>query len=455
MENSTIAAISTPFGQGGIGIVRVSGPDAFQVAEAVFRPFGGKSAEEMEGYTAALGRVFDEQGDLDDCILTVFRAPRSYTGENVAELSCHGGSYNLQRVLRLCLEKGAAPAQPGEFTRRAFLNGKLDLTQAEAVMDVIAAQSDAALRGALSMRDGALTKAIQALCGELLEQASHLAAWADYPEEEIEEVETQALSVALSTTQKKIDRLLASFDKGKILREGISAVLAGKPNVGKSTLMNLLAGARRSIVTAIPGTTRDVVEETVRVGKVILRLADTAGLRSTNDPVEAVGVELARDRLEESGLILAVFDSSVPLEQEDLLLLEQCRSRPAVAVVNKSDLPSKLELEKVREAIPLTVMVSAATGTGAAALEQAIERAVGIAGLDAAAPMLFSERQRSCISKAREQLEQATEALAFGMTLDAISVCLDCALDSLLVLTGQKATEQVVEQVFARFCVGK
>lgn len=402
-----------------------------------------------------LGRIFDAQGDLDDVIAFLYRAPSSYTGEDIVELSCHGGLWVVQKILRLCLENGAMPAGPGEFTKRAFLNGKMVLSQAEAIADLIGAQGDAALRAALSARDGALSTAIEEVVEKLMEQSAHLAAWADYPEEEMEAVESTALATALKCASNRIMRLLDTWDRGRWIREGIDTAIVGRPNVGKSTLMNLLAGKQRSIVTEIPGTTRDVVEDSVRLGECVLRLADTAGLRETTDAVESIGVELARSRMRQAELVLAVFDSSDCLTEDDFELLELLRNRPAIAVVNKIDLPPRLDVEAVRAVLPRLVTISAQSGRGREELEQAVEELLRLDLFDPSAAMVATERQRQCLLRADDSIGEALGCLQSGMMLDAVGVLLDDALDALLSLTGRKATDAVVDEVFARFCVGK
>jgi tRNA modification GTPase len=455
MFTTTIAAISTPSGTGGIGIVRLSGPGAIRVAEEIFRPRGKKSLAKARGYTGMLGRVHDGETDLDDCIAFVFRAPKSYTGEDVVELSCHGGGWILQRVLRLCLANGAVSAGPGEFTRRAFLSGKMNLAEAEAVMDLISARGESARKAALSARDGRLSKETAKIAAALLAESAHLAAWADYPEEDLEPVDEVTLARKLRQTEGEIDALLATWDRGKLLREGVDAVIAGRPNVGKSALMNLLAGENRSIVTDIPGTTRDVVEDSVRLGDILLRLSDTAGIRDTSDPVEQIGVSRARDRIESAGLILAVFDRSIPLEEADRELLALLKGKNCVAVVNKSDLPAQLELAEVRAAIPRVVEISALNGEGREELEQAVQEMLALDHFDPAEAVVANERQRACLLEAAQSVAEAATALESGMTLDAVNVSIDSALDALLRLTGERVTDAVVDEVFARFCVGK
>ena len=331
----TIAAIATPAAPAGLGVVRVSGDDALAVAGRVFRPAGkGKTLEALSGYTALYGHVYDGEGDIDDCVALVFRAPHSYTGEDVVELSCHGGLYLLRRVLRSVIAAGAVAAQAGEFTRRAFVNGKMDLTGAEAVMELIAAQGDLAARTALAAREGLLYRRLEKVKESLVGLAAGYAAYVDYPDEDISELEPEAMEESLREAEGELAALLDTFDAGRVLREGVDTVIVGSPNVGKSTLMNRLAGYNRSIVTPLPGTTRDVVEETVRLGDVVLRLSDTAGIRETADLVEGMGVRLSRERLASAALVLAVFDGSQPLTEADWALARQAVAAPAIAVVN-------------------------------------------------------------------------------------------------------------------------
>lgn len=452
----TIAAISTGAAPGGIGIVRISGPEARTVADRVFRGRGGRNISGMKGYTAALGAAYTAAGEkLDDVVALVFAAPKSYTGEDVVELSCHGGLYLTQRLLQEVLAAGASPAGPGEFTRRAFLNGKVDLAQAEAVMELIGARGEQAAREAQAASGGALSRRVEAIRRELTSLGAHLAAWADFPEEDVPAVENQALLQSLEHVAGELARLLESFDTGKVYREGVRTVIAGRPNAGKSTLMNLLSGCQRSIVTEYAGTTRDVVEETVLLGGIPLRLADTAGLRDTDDPVESIGVAAARERLETADLVLAVFDSSQELEKEDLELAQRLRTVPAVAVVNKTDLPTRMDLSRIRELFPHVACIAAASGEGLEELQEEITALLGAGDFDPGAGMLFTERQRRDAQEAFDALREGENALALGLTLDAVTVCVEDALNALYALTGQTASEEVVDQVFETFCVGK
>lgn len=452
----TIVAISTPAAPAGLGVVRLSGAGAIAVASRVFRPADpARTLDRLAGYTAAYGHVGDGEGDIDDCVALVFRAPHSYTGEDVVELSCHGGLYLLQRVLRACVEAGARPATAGEFTRRAFVNGKMDLTQAESVMDLIAADGRLAAKTALAAREGGTYRRLQQVKDSLLAVAAQFGAYIDYPDEDIPELRPETLAGTIEEATAAVTALLATFDAGRVLREGIDTAIVGSPNVGKSTLMNCLAGCERSIVTDIAGTTRDVVEETVRLGDVLLRLADTAGIRDTADAVETVGVEKARRRLEQAALVLAVFDGSRPLTAEDKALAQQAASTAAIAIINKADKPLLIEKAWLESHFERVVTLSAKEEDGIDALTAAVAQVTGVEGLDAAQPLLTTERQRQCAAECLACLREASAALSGGMTLDAVSVSLDGAIAALLELTGERTTEAVVEQVFARFCVGK
>ena len=452
----TIAAIATPAAPAGIGVIRLSGDDAIAVACRVFRAADpARSLDKLAGYTAAYGHVFDEDGDIDDCVALVFRAPHSYTGEDVVELSCHGGLYLLQRTLRACLSAGAKPAGAGEFTRRAFISGKMDLTGAESVMELIAADGRLAARTALAAREGATYRRLQSVKDNLLAVAAQFGAFVDYPDEDIPELRTDALAATIEEATGAVTALLDTFDAGRVLREGVDTVIVGSPNVGKSTLMNCLAGCERSIVTDIAGTTRDVVEETVRLGDVTLRLADTAGIRDTDDRVETVGVEIARRRLKQAALVLAVFDGSRELTDEDKALAEAVADAVAIAIINKADCDERTDRAWLTAHFDRVITISAKSGDGIAALTDAVAQVTGVERLDAAEPVLATERQRDCATRCLACLSEAADALTGGMTLDAVAVSLDGAIAAILDLTGERTTEAVVDEVFARFCVGK
>ena len=454
-QNTTIAAISTAQGEGGIGVIRISGGGATAVADKVFQNINGRRLSDMRGYTAAFGNIVSRGETLDEAVALVFRAPHSYTGEDVVELSCHGGMYITKLVLRAVLEAGAVPAEAGEFTKRAFLNGKLDLTEAEAVMDIISAKSRSAARTAVSIKEGALRKIITEVKDELLSLTAHLSAWADYPEEDIAEVSEGDIRSVCEHAEKTLQHLLETYDMGQAVKQGIDTVIAGRPNVGKSTLMNLLSGYEKSIVTDIPGTTRDVVEDTVLVGDVILRLSDTAGLRDTDDAVEKIGVERARKKLGQCGLLLAVFDNSRELDGEDLDLMDLSSEVPTIAIINKSDLENQLDINKIKNKIINIVFISAAKGEGREDVIRAVEKIAGTDCLNPSEGILSNERQRSNVANALHSVTEARTALEFGMTFDAITVSLEDAISELLEMTGEKTSEEVIDRVFHHFCVGK
>lgn len=453
---NTVCAISTANAPGGIGVIRISGPEAVSVADRVFEPISGESLSEAAGYTCRFGHVYDKAGArLDQCIATVFRAPKSFTGEDAVELSCHGGLYVLQTVLAAVLAAGAAPAGPGEFTRRAFLNGKMDLAEAESVMELVSASGREAANAARAGQDGALSRRIAEIRAQLTDCCAHLAAWADYPDDDVPQVDADFLQTRITEGKRALAALLRNFSAGKIYREGVRTVIAGRPNAGKSTLMNLLAGEDRSIVTEIPGTTRDVVEETVRFADIPLRLADTAGLRETDDAVERVGVAAAKRRIEAAQLVLAVFDGAQPLCPDDLRLLREIAETPAVLIVNKNDLPEALDPAPLYDSGKPVVSLSASSGAGLDALERAVKDVLGASHLDPAAGVLYTERQRRDAEAALAYLEEAEAALRAGLTLDAVTVSLEAAVSSLLELTGERVTDAVVDEVFSKFCVGK
>ncbi len=449
----TIAAIATPHGTGGVAVIRISGPEAIRRAAEIFAPIRGASPLEMEGYTCAYGHVMQDGVRQDDCVLTVFRAPHSYTGEDVVELSCHGGRFLTQKILRCVLCDRVRLAQSGEFTKRAFLNGKLSLTQAEAVADIISASGENAVKCARSLRDGATFRRISGFSQSILEMLSELAVWADYPDEDIPSVDGDVLEGRLRALLSAMEQLLSTYDYGRILREGLHTVIAGKPNVGKSTLFNALNGFERSIVTDIAGTTRDVVEEQIRIGGYALRLSDTAGVHDTDEQIERIGVEKSLAFLRDADLVLAVFDLSRPLEADDEALLSQLPMARTIAVCNKTDLgkvwePSGWEFADIVE-------ISAKKLDNMELLESAVERFASRQASPAEDGMIANERQRSCLQAAVEAVREALDALQLGLAYDAVTVSLDGAADALLQLTGERVTDAVVDTVFERFCVGK
>lgn len=458
ISDSTVAAVSTPRAAGGISVIRISGDNAFDIADRIFTPLSSKKKpSEMDGYTCAYGKIHTSVGDeLDDGVITIFRAPRSYTGEDVAEISCHGGIFITEKVLRAIYDCGAVPAPGGEFTKRAFINGKLSLTQAEAVMDIISAEGNASHRRALNVREGMLYKKIHGCSERLLHLLGEIGAWIDYPEDDIPEVDDDNMCAELSDILNELEKIRRAYDNTRILKAGIDTVIAGKPNVGKSTLMNLLSGCDRSIVTDIAGTTRDIVEESVRLGDIVLRLSDTAGIRETEDIIEGAGIEKAVKKLSSADLIIAVFDNSIPLDDDDKSLINACKNASAkkIACINKSDCEGVLDRREVFNNFDNVVEISAAKGEGTDKLQKVLYD-LFITDSNVCEELSVNERQKQCLDKAISCISEALDAVRGGITLDAVNIVLDEAENALTELTGERTTESVVNEVFSHFCVGK
>lgn len=452
---STIAAISTAQGQGGIGVIRVSGEDSFTIVDKIFKSVSGKKIMDIKGYTALFGHIYNNEEVLDEAVVLKYVAPKSFTGENVVEISCHGGMYITKEVLNAVIMAGASLAEPGEFTKRAYLNGKMDLTEAESVMDIISAKSKSAARAALFVKDGALFKKSQQVKQLLLDKAAHLSAWADYPEEDIPEVSEDSIMEAIEESISILEKLLSTYDMGQVVKEGIDTVIAGRPNAGKSTLMNLLVGREKSIVTNIAGTTRDVVEDTVLVGNVMLKLSDTAGIRDTDNEIEKIGVQKTFDKINGAGLVIALFDNNEVLNSEDIDLINKIKDMPCIAVINKIDLEDKVDKKYITDNIDNVVYISAKQQDNIDELKNMIENIAGTEDFDPSIGIIANERQRNAIRNAVNSLYEAKESLAMGMTMDAITVSLQETIDYLLELTGEKAGEEIVDSVFHNFCVGK
>lgn len=453
--NSTICAIATPAAVGGISVVRISGERAVEVAEKVFKPVSGKPIAEMKGYTAAYGKIYDGGERLDDGVLLVFKAPHSYTGEDTCEISCHGGIYVTRRVVTACLKAGAVPAAAGEFTKRALLNGKMSLTEAEAVADIISAQSEQILSCSNSQREGALYRRAEAISERIMDVSAQISAWIDYPEDDTPTVTAEWLKERLNEIKSELDELLSGYDTGRMLRNGISCVIVGKPNVGKSTIMNALAGVRRSIVSDIAGTTRDIVEETVNLNGAVLLLSDCAGIRETDDEVEKIGVEIMLKKLENADIVLSVFDGSRVIEDEDRRLLGRLDGKTVVPIVNKSDLENRLDIAEIESRLGEPLIVSAKDENFAERLGSEISQRLNLGKLNASAGFLANERQRSCVIEADNAVGSALAAAISGITPDVIGVELERALDAIYELSGKRASDEVINEVFKRFCVGK
>lgn len=451
----TIAAVATGNSVSGIGVIRISGDTAIEVAQKVFKAMDGTSLSELKGYTAKFGNVYCDGESFDNAVALVFRNPKSYTGEDVVELSVHGGIFIIEKTLEAVFSAGAVPAQAGEFTKRAFLNGKIDLAQAEGVAALISAQGQDAAKASFNLLQGSLSNKISQVLDELIDCSALMAAWVDYPDEEIPELQEDNLKETLNNAKLSLAELLKNYENGIVMTQGVDTAIVGKPNAGKSTLMNMLSGVEKSIVTHIEGTTRDIVENSVRLGNMVLHLSDTAGIRESDDVVESIGIKKAIDKISSASLILAVFDSSSELNDDDKILIDTCKDKACVAVVNKTDLESKIDLQVIKNSFKKIVYISAKNNCGADELEQAVKELLGVESFDSSQPILANKRQKLCVSNAYEHICQALDGAEMGITYDAINVMIDSAVDELLSLTGKKATEEVVNNIFSRFCVGK
>ena len=455
-----IAAIATGHSPTAIGIIRVSGEGCFALCDQVFRAANGRPFPEQPSHKMVFGEMLDAESRVIDRGLAVrFPGSHSYTGEDSAEFHCHGSPVVLRELLDALFAAGARQAKAGEFTQRAFLNGRLDLTQAEAVIDLIDAETAAAARNAAAQLDGGLRRVLEPIQDSLLDITSRFYAVVDYPDEDIEDVKPEQVAEALSSAEKQLSSLLATCQRGKVLKSGVRTAIVGRPNAGKSSLLNALAGYERAIVTDIPGTTRDTVEESVLCGGVLLRLIDTAGIRDTEDVVEQKGVERSRKALESADLVLAVVDGSVPLTDEDLEVLRLAAENPRwIAVFSKCDLwDTKAHSVGIigSPAPAASVTLSSVTGEGLGDLENAVAALFPAGDPKEAGSLLTDQRQEEAVRRARDAVRRAKDALENGLTPDAVLTDAEEALDSLGELTGRTAKEEIVSRIFSRFCVGK
>lgn len=458
MIEDTIAAIATSLGEGSIAVVRVSGPEAIPVVASVFK--SKSDLREAKTHTVHYGWIVDRENSqaLDEVLVTVMKGPRSFTAEDVVEVSTHGGIVAVKSVLELLLRSGARMAEPGEFTRRAFLNGRIDLAQAEAVMDLIRSKSDRAFHVARKQAEGALSKHIVPMRQELITLLAHVEVNIDYPEHDVEEVTAGFIRQVCGTLKQQVEVLLKRADEGKILREGIVTVIVGRPNAGKSSLLNALAGDNRAIVTDIPGTTRDIVEESISLSGIPLRLLDTAGIRETSDTVEKIGVERSQHALLDAGLILLVLNHHEPLHEDDRKLLMQLKDRSTIVVVNKIDLPGQLDLTEVEQLYgkERIVLLSAKEEQGIEQLEQAVSRLLFSGQVEAEDITYVSNaRHISLLHEAKRSLTDAMAASEEGVPIDLIQIDLAAAWESLGGILGDAAGDTLLDQIFSQFCLGK
>jgi len=455
----TISAIATALGEGAVGIVRISGPNSLAMAEQMFFTKDGNTLSMYESRRMVYGHVEDETGNTVDEALCVFMpGPHSYTGEDVVEIQCHGGIQSLKTILGLTFAKGARPAEPGEFTKRAFLNGRMDLAQAEAVMDIINARSNEALKLAIRQQKGQLSTEIKQIRDALKDVVVHLEAVIDYPEEDIEDVTFDEVKNCIITGLASVNNLLSRAHTGKIMREGLLTAIVGRPNVGKSSLLNCLLREERAIVSEIPGTTRDIIQEQMLIEGIPLVLADTAGIRKTDDFVESIGVEKTKEILAASELAVVVLDGSEPLRIEDKEILSSIEGREHVIIVNKGDLPCLLDLEALKAKFgPRNVLTLSVKSTkGVDAFVQWLKNFVyGAGGTVEKGAFVQNVRHEKLLSTTRESLNDALIAAEKHIPYDCIVIDLRNAIDQLGAITGETVQDEIINEIFARFCLGK
>ena len=448
----TIAAISTPIGHGGIGIVRVSGDDALKIIEKFFVP---KNKGKFKPYTLKFGNIIDEQGNvLDQVLISYFKAPKTYTGEDICEVNCHGGLIVTKQILDLLLRNGASMAEPGEFTKRAFLNGKIDLTQAEAVIDLINSKSAKENSASVKQIEGFLGEKIKEIKRDIVDLLVDIEANIDYPEYDVEEVRRERIETVLQGSISKIEKLEATFESGKVLREGVNTAIIGKPNVGKSSLLNALLRENRAIVTEIAGTTRDTIEEYVTIKGIPLKLIDTAGIRDTSDIVENIGIEKSKKAIDEAELVLLILDATSDLTAEDMALLELIKDKKHIVLINKIDAGSKVSETDLND--DNIIRISIKNGDGLDLLESKIENMFELCALDSENDVvLTNSRHQALILKAKEGIINALNSAKNGLPLDMLSIDISEAIQKLGEITGETVSEEVISGIFAKFCLGK
>ncbi|MDQ0151106.1 tRNA uridine-5-carboxymethylaminomethyl(34) synthesis GTPase MnmE [Eubacterium multiforme] len=457
-EFDTICGIATAQGEGGIAIIRVSGNKALEIVGRIFRGKNNFDINKMKTYTMKYGNIVDSSTDevIDEVIISYMKGPRSFTAEDVVEINCHGGVVSTNRVLEEVMKNGARIAEPGEFTKRAFLNGRIDLSQAEAVMDIITAKTDLAMKSAVMQSEGSLSQEINKLRAYLLDVLAHIEYDVDFTEDDEEPDETIPIKVgeSLEKAISDMEKLLKGANEGKIIREGLKMTIIGKPNVGKSSLMNALLQEKRAIVTDIPGTTRDVIEEYINLGGIPVKITDTAGIRETEDVVEKIGVERSKEKIEEADLVVLMLDTSRPLEEEDKEIIKAIENKKTIALLNKVDLESKINLENI-DGLDNFIKISAMTGFGIDELKQKIKDLFFNGEVDNESLIITNNRHKQALIRALENCKEAQNRLKMHEYLDLISIYVTSALRALGEITGSELEEDLVNKIFSEFCVGK
>ncbi|MTK12744.1 MAG: tRNA uridine-5-carboxymethylaminomethyl(34) synthesis GTPase MnmE [Clostridiaceae bacterium] len=457
-EFDTIAAIATVLGEGGISIIRVSGSKALDIVAGIFKGKREKGLESIKPYTMRYGFIIEkETGDtLDEVLVSYMKAPRSFTAEDTVEINCHGGVIPTQKILEEVIKNGARLAEPGEFTKRAFLNGRIDLSQAEAVIDIIRAKTELSMKSAVQQSNGRVSREINNIRGKLLEIIAHIEATVDYPEEDLEEMTADKVTYDLTSVLNKIKEILSTADEGKIIREGLNTVIVGKPNVGKSSLLNSLLMEKRAIVTDVPGTTRDVIEEYINIDGVPVKIIDTAGIRETEDVVEKIGVEKSKEKINEADLIILMLDLSRDLDEEDKEIIEYIKDKKYIILLNKSDLDGKINRESISNLNSKYIIeTSAKTGRGLDRLKECIRELFFKGEVKSKDILITSTRHKEALIKAKENCIQAIDALENTLAIDLASIDIRNAWSSLGEITGDTLDEDIIDKIFTEFCLGK
>lgn len=453
---STIAAISTSPGIGGIGIIRISGEDTFDIISKIFKMKKEQPIDSIPGYSFKYGHIIYNDSIIDEVLVSFFKAPNSYTGENICEINSHGGIVIMNRILEACLSSGAILAEPGEFTKRAFINGRLDLSQAEAVIDIINAKTEKEATVSENQLNGNLSNQIKVIRGTLIDLLADIEVGIDYPEYDVEDVSRNKIVTILNKTNIELDKLINSFSNGKILRDGLKVALIGRPNAGKSSLMNLILDEDRAIVTDIEGTTRDSIEEFIKICDIPIKLVDTAGIRNTEDVIEKIGVDKSIKIAQDSDLIIAIFDSNKKLTEEDYKIIELIKTKKSIIVLNKVDLETNIELDIIKNLSIDIVELSAINGTGLDKLYETISNIFNLNDIANNGEIIVTNnRHKYLISNAKEELKKALKSINDGMPEEIISTNIREILIQLGKITGEEVTDDVIKQIFSKFCLGK
>ncbi|KNF07290.1 tRNA modification GTPase MnmE [Gottschalkia purinilytica] len=460
MDIDTIAAIATAPGEAGIGIVRISGKNAIDIGNKIFRSKRVKSLKECEERKLNYGYAIDPKNEkkIDEVLVVYMKGPNTYTKEDIVEINCHGGMVPVRRILEVVLENGARIAEKGEFTKRAFLNGRIDLAQAEAIMDLISAKTDSSFDVSLNQLEGSLSREVSDMRNTLLAMLAHIEASIDFPEHDVEEITYGELESQGEEVLEKINKLLDTVYTGRILREGIKTIILGKPNVGKSSLMNAILRENRAIVTDIPGTTRDIIEEYINIKGVPLKLVDTAGIRETEDLVEKIGVDKAKGILNESDLAIAVFDTSRELEKEDLEIIELIKDKKSIILLNKTDLPIKISEDEINKLLPNKKIINTSMikGKGLDILEETLKDMFLSSEIQIKDNTIVTNvRHRNQLLKSKENIQEALESIRIGLPIDCVEVDVKNCWENLGEITGDTVGEDIIDKIFANFCIGK